>query len=105
MTITVQRNSSPIAPPIISSLSAVDVILYPNPADDHFTMRFTNFKGDAKVKIVNINGMLIVDQPITVTDADVKIKLPDVKPGIYFVNIISNKDVITRKLVIEQKYR
>jgi Fe2+ transport system protein B len=60
-------------------------------------------EGDAQLRITNSNGYTLLTQPICIKDEDVEIKLPDLKPGIYFVTIISNEAVITRKLVIAGK--
>jgi hypothetical protein len=92
-------------PPIIGSLEILDAVIFPNPATDGITVRFENPRGegDGKVKIVSITGALILDEPIIISNRDVHIKLPEIAPGFYFVNIVSKDAVITRKLVIEPK--
>ncbi|MDR2970984.1 MAG: T9SS type A sorting domain-containing protein [Bacteroidales bacterium] len=91
-------------PPIIGSFEILDAVIFPNPAKDDITVRF-NTKGESegKVRIVNLTGSLVLDQPIVISNKDVNIKLPEITPGFYFVSIISNEAVITRKLVIEPK--
>jgi hypothetical protein len=77
--------------------------IYPNPATDNIKIKFENVEGTTQVKIQNTNGVLLFDQKINVAKEDVDIKLPELKPGIYFVTIISENAVLNRKLVIEPK--
>jgi hypothetical protein len=102
--ITVLEGNVPIQPlEITTAPKAANVALYPNPANDNVTLKFENIEGDAKVRIINLNGQLVLEQPIVIAKEDVKINLTDIKPGFYFVNVISNDAVITRKLVVEPK--
>jgi hypothetical protein len=80
------------------------ITVYPNPATDNVKIKFENVEeGPAQVRIMNINGQVVLDQRINIDNTDVNVKLPDLKAGIYFVNIISEKAMLTRKLVVQPK--
>ena len=94
--VTPPSSPAPPAPPAAT--------IYPNPTNtDVINIQFENIEGDALVRITSIGGTILLTQPINIAGSDVTINLPDLKPGIYFVNIISKEATITRKLVITSK--
>ena len=78
--------------------------IYPNPTTDNVNIKVENIQGLTQVRIANISGQIVLDQQVNIANDDVNIQLPDLKPGIYFVNIISNDAVLTRKLTITPKF-
>jgi len=84
----------------ISEGKTATATIYPNPATNNINIKFENVEGPAQVRIANINGQVVLDQQIFVANDVVNVNLPGIKPGVYFVNIISEKAVLTRKLVI-----
>jgi len=77
--------------------------IYPNPATDNINIKFENVEGAAQLRIVNVTGSLLMDKQINIAKEEVQINISDLKPGFYFVNIISKDVVITRKLIIDHK--
>ena len=51
-----------------------------------------------------MNGQIVLDQQINIANDVASVQLPDLKPGIYFVNIISKDAVLTRKLTVVPKF-
>jgi len=89
----------------IPETKVASATVYPNPATDNIKIKFNNIEGTTNVRIVNVNGILVLNQQINVVqNQDVTIKTSDLTPGIYFVNIVSNDAVLTRKLVISPKF-
>jgi hypothetical protein len=73
------------------------IAMYPNPARDMF---FIEAKSNLQeVQLLNISGQLVSNQ--TVSGNKTEINISDFKPGIYLVRLMSQDQVITRKLVIE----
>jgi PKD repeat protein len=75
--------------------SFVGFELFPNPANDRITVK-TNVL-DAHLEIFNLSGALVYGTRLTGTDLDVS----GLKPGIYFARLLTSKQPIIRKLVIE----
>jgi len=88
--------------PTVTEARRAEVMVYPNPTiDGSINLQFENVEGTAQVRVMTINGITVVDKKINVTEgADVGISIPGLKPGIYFVNIISDNAVLTRKLIV-----
>ena len=102
MTIVVDPVDVVSIPEVVRAEPAITV--YPNPATDNIKIKFENIKeGPAQVRIMNISGQVVLDQRINIDNTDVNVRLPELKPGIYFVNVISEKAMLTRKLVIQPK--
>ena len=60
--------------------------IYPNPIDQNLQIE-NNTNENLKIKIIDINGRLIIEQPLNGTKTIIKL---DIKPGIYNV-LITNK--------------
>ena len=84
----------------INEAKVATATIYPNPTTDKINIKFENVEGPVQVRIANINGQIVFDQEIHVANNVTNINLPGIKPGVYFVNIISENAVLTRKLVV-----
>jgi hypothetical protein len=103
MIITVTEAPASPAPTVINEYAmTASATIYPNPASDNIKIKFENIEGNTQVRIVNAIGVCVLDQIVNVTKEDVNIILPELTSGIYFVNIISDKAVLTRKLIINK---
>jgi len=82
---------------ISEQLNNQSFVLYPNPASDQV---YLNSKiGIEKVQLLNISGQVMFEKSVSGNKAE--ISTSEFKPGIYFVKVFSQNNVITRKLVIE----
>jgi hypothetical protein len=74
--------------------------LYPNPATDMVTIKLIdkNTGKPMQVSITDLNGR-VVKTDIMKTD-DLKLKTDDLAPGVYFVRVVLEENVFTRKLVV-----
>ncbi len=75
------------------------VKLYPNPASKNFMISFegVNIRAN-KAEIINIVGQKVTEQDLTVTS---EISLQNIKAGLYYIRIQSDKGTILKKLVVE----
>jgi hypothetical protein len=87
-----------------SPLSARNVVLFPNPANDNVQVNIrTNGNSNLEVSILNIVGQELHSQRITTSQGQTTavINVSDLPPGMYLVNLKSGSSIISKKLVIE----
>ena len=75
-----------------------NMFLYPNPANDWFTIATDNLK-DVKVKIYNSLGQIVINR--TTKNNRINIQTSTLEVGVYFVSIIADNFQKTEKLVIK----
>jgi hypothetical protein len=79
--------------------------IYPNPADDHFTVQYNSQSGDPDyLKIYDVFGKVVYQTTISGGAGEVTkdINLSAISPGVYLVELRSGSSVIANKLVIQQ---
>ena len=74
-----------------------DINVYPNPADRFVIIEVDN-SGLSKISIQEITGKVLINKEF---NGKVNISTKDLTSGIYIIKIETNKQIITRKLVIE----
>lgn len=76
--------------------------IYPNPNKGSFNIEFKNFVSSYSVEVFDVTGKTIYennfDQSSNLVQA---INLENTTSGVYFINIKSDKGIVTKKLVIE----
>jgi hypothetical protein len=75
--------------------------LFPNPTKGILHIKNDAFVNLEKVAIYDISGRLISQQPLSNTSKSNIINLAGMSKGIYFVTILSDSAVITRKVVLD----
>jgi len=77
------------------------VNLYPNPATDEFTLTY-NFKVAEAVRftITNVIGEIVYDENIDKTHGEIKMKADWLEPGAYYIQLSSESNSKTLKLII-----
>lgn len=77
-----------------------DITIYPNPANDYFSIKLPDNIKNPELKISNIIGKTVLKTSINSSKTKVNIK--DLPSGIYFVSVISNGIIIdTKKLIVK----
>lgn len=72
-------------------------VIYPNPCNDYFTIQFSSVLTEGRISIVDVQGKLIYSSKHNNTN---QITLDVIKlPGVYFVEFISNKEKMVKKLI------
>lgn len=77
------------------------ITVYPNPAQNQFYIKNASFIALQKASIYDVSGRLISEHDISNTSRIKTIDLTGVSKGIYFVNIHSENNMITKKIVLE----
>lgn len=77
-----------------------DITIYPNPANDYFSIKLPDNIKNPELKISNILGKTVLKTSINNSKTNVNIK--DLPSGIYFVSVFSNGIIIdTKKLIVK----
>ena len=95
----------------VSSPSSVEentivntISIYPNPVNDIATLSFTTTeKSKTAINITNILGEIVYSKQIgTLTSGQhiMPISTSGISEGMYFVNLITNNKIITKKITI-----
>jgi hypothetical protein len=76
--------------------------LYPNPNKGSFTIEFKNLTDNFSVEVFDITGKTIFENNYEQSSNLIQvINLDNPSAGVYFVNIKSDKGMITKKLIVE----
>jgi len=74
-------------------------LLYPNPANNIIYLNLSEIAiNQALIRIYDMHGKEVLTQSINQTNFEIDIS--SLSSGVYFVNIISADDIITKKLII-----
>ena len=88
---------------IQSDISPADITIYPNPSKGSFSLQLDHIViGSAEMKIYNSAGMLIDQETIHLNGQIAQIDLPNIKEGIYYLEIQGESLHATIPLIIEK---
>lgn len=93
----------------VGNLNTVDEIgsdpfieLFPNPNNGTFNLRVIGIDGNSKVEVINSIGQVISDKSVEDNgELNLHFNLPVQKSGIYFVRVINNGKMFTKKMMVE----
>jgi len=97
--LTVSPNPPCIGTGISTANSNEDISIYPNPANTSFFVRMNN-NSATHLEIIDVNGRLIYAENIPQGVLLSEINSSAYPNGIYFVRLITDKQVVVRKLAI-----
>ena len=83
-----------------SNALASAITLYPNPASDYVNLSFIEAGEDYKIEIYDALGKKVLQKNNISSSSDERIYLNGISAGIYYINIYSDTDQITKKLVV-----
>jgi hypothetical protein len=77
--------------------------IFPNPNNGNFNVQIPNtISGSGVISLVDLSGKLIYTQGITVAKGEkLLIQSPDIKPGIYIVQLEINDTLLRSKLIVQ----
>lgn len=81
-----------------------DINIYPNPNTGNFVIEMEITKPqDLEIKLINVIGQTIYEEKISKYSGDYKkeIELPNIKSGVYYLNIETKEGVIRRKVIVQ----
>jgi hypothetical protein len=74
-----------------------ELIIYPNPADQYFSIILLSDFLFNEVIIYNMNGQIVK----THTDINPTVDISSLQNGIYFIKLIGNERTIVKKLIVQ----
>jgi len=83
--------------------SETSMFIYPNPNDGRFTISVEGqLSEQARIMVYNNVGKLVYNSRFTSSvNSKQQLNLSDLPTGLYFVNVLSESKMITRKIIIE----
>lgn len=83
------------------SLAKAEVNIFPNPNDGRFTVSVKNISGNFVLRLNNLQGQTVYEDDIQLTDDNyLSLDLPDIRAGVYLMNLVGDSQVVTRKLIL-----
>ncbi len=80
-----------------------EMVLYPNPATDQLNINFQMpISSDATVLVSDVQGRLIAQREIRKFDQQVQLGLDGYADGIYFLSVQTDRDVMTKRFVVQR---
>ena len=73
-----------------------EIAVYPNPAHDYIRVETMCTMSVQRVDVYDITGKLMI------SSAEMEINISELESGMYFVNILTDKGVVTRKVTISR---
>ncbi len=73
---------------------------YPNPNNGMFSIDFSSIEGEATFQLSDVKGAMIDSRDINVFDGDTMNFNYDLRPGTYFVRIITSDNVYVEQIVV-----
>ena len=80
---------------------ALQVSLYPNPAQENATMEIVGLDQDAKIVISDLQGRILSQEAISAGETHYTINVSNMASGVYYIRIVTDKAVSTQKLIVE----
>ena len=84
-----------------NQFSGDDIVLYPNPNNGSFTIKYSGYVPINDAKITNISGQLIKKINLNSLSDLEEITLPNVTSGVYFVHLSSNEETVVKKIQVK----
>ena len=91
-----------LAPLAITDFEKKNITIYPNPAQDYFTVQADFIENDLKVEVINELGQVVETSKILQGSTLTIIETDTLYNGIYFVKISSNEDSKSFKIIISK---
>ncbi len=84
----------------VESVEAGSIAAYPNPNNGMFNIDFSNIEGCATFQLIDIKGAMIDSRNINVMKGETVTFNYDLRPGAYFVRIITSDSVYVEQIVV-----
>ncbi len=93
-----------IGVPVIDVLSDLNFIIYPNPNQGQFTLKFNGQTTVVeRIEIINLLGRVVANVPVSPGVQDNLLHLyADLNGGIYFVQLVSDGQVFRKRFVVAE---
>ena|GEM_PF-2869395 len=104
---TIQKSGVRMAGTAAQNAGAEELNVFPNPATQQFTISFASPASDTRISVFDLNGREVyyteVAKQNTPESVELRVSRSEmfVRPGIYFVRLVCDDKVLTKKLLIE----
>ena len=85
----------------VDEYTAGSMSIYPNPNNGMFSIDFNRIYGDATYQLIDARGAVVETRDINVMDGDTMKFNHNLRPGSYFVRIITADKVYVEQIVVE----
>jgi hypothetical protein len=86
----------------ITENKPVNLTVYPNPVRSSNQLFFKGLEGNCRFRIFTLDGKLVADQVLTLNSNGSYYTLPELKEGIYFYSLESDKSFKSGKLYVQE---
>ncbi|MBK7856081.1 MAG: DUF4397 domain-containing protein [Bacteroidetes bacterium] len=86
----------PVVTGIEENIYNTSVNVFPNPSDGTVNISVSNMKDNTFIQIINMQGSIVRSEKINAAQQDITVT--DLASGAYFVKIISDENVVVKKL-------
>ena len=100
VTITIQDDDNPVTTGIESS-SIIEKV-YPNPTKNNLTIVLKENIEIRKIEFLNYSGKIIQPNKVSRKNNQVNINVDNLEKGLYILNLSSDKQIYTVKIIIEK---
>lgn len=86
----------------ITEFEQLAFLVYPNPASDNITLKFSDqiSNSEVDITIMNIVGERVYNSKYLNHKSSLQLNVSNLKSGLYFIKVNSNSNTITKKLII-----
>ena len=79
------------------------ILMYPNPADEFVTIDLQQYVGEInQIEVCDAIGNQLYSEKVAQNNLTVKLPLTGFSSGIYLIRMYADKEIITKKLVVEK---
>jgi len=86
----------------ISSISAANIEVYPNPSNGMFIIDLGNLHGNYNIRVTDVLNQIVYENKHEINNGDkLQIDLGNQEKGVYFIKIRSSGSEITKKVIVQ----
>lgn len=92
-------------PEIVSTSEVIarQIDLFPNPVTNNLNINFNSLDGATTMQLLNVQGSVVLDnQVVEMTNGNAQLDVSNFSPGIYFLKMIIDNTVVTKKVLIQR---
>ena len=87
---------------INNALSNVNMTIYPNPNNGHYTMVINGYTGEINMEVIDLAGQLVYKEKLdATTNFNAKFDMSTLAKGVYYIKLTNKDGVKTQKLIIK----
>ena len=93
----------PITVATTETTLAKQIDLFPNPVTDDLNINFNSLDGNTTMQLLNVQGKVVIDNQLAqMGNGNAQIDVSSISNGVYFLRMIIENKVVTKKVVIQR---